>query len=168
MDRRLRLAQWRAIGPRPSRHSLVSKWLDSIPRFWSRSLRLTYVAKDGLAKVSHLPGKHGLSASPRLVLSDLSVEPAKAPDLATSRLIASVDVRLPATVRAHRGTREFLRHHLEGRNPVIFEEDGYLRIAFAVADLEPRTLDSVQTFASELGALLNTDSVDCRTMRLPA
>lgn len=131
--------------------------------------KLTYVATDRLAKVSHLRSAATVDKSGKpALLSDISVDADEAAELVTSPFVASVDLRMPEHTWPHRGTREYVKRHLEGRNPVVFAEDGYLRVAFAVPNLEPQTVATVKAFASDLGALLNTETIDCRTFRLPA
>ncbi len=101
-------------------------------------------------------------------IPDLAVDDMESERVVDGRFAVWVDVELPSAVVVHRATREYLRHQLRGRNPAILEEDGHLRVGFAVSDHEEVTLREVEGFASALQSLLNSARALCTPVLLPS
>ncbi len=113
-------------------------------------------------------GAEGLvSQQSAINLTDLSVESTRTRQLVLNRFVAYVDVQLPTGTVVHRGLRAWVKLHLDGRNPVVFEEDGWLRTGFAVDDHSPATMSQVAGFALQMGELFATDQFRYIAVRLP-
>jgi hypothetical protein len=123
-------------------------------------------ATDRLGSVARIGSSGPVPAQP-WVLSDLSVDASSSPELMRGRLVIYVDVRLRPGVRPHRGLRDYIKRHLRGRNPAVFEERGYLRTGFAIEDHTERSLGRARLFGSELRELLESDECVVSAVTLP-
>lgn len=101
-------------------------------------------------------------------IPDLAVDEIESERMVDGRFAVWVDLELPKDVVVHRATREYLRRQLRGRNPAILEEDGHLRVGFAVSDHTDVTLREVEGFASALRSLLHSAQALCTPVLLPS